>query len=261
MSIGISTSCFYPLETENSLKKIGEMDIHTSEIFFNAYCEIQKPILDDLKQISKEYCIDIKSIHPFSSCAEPFFLFSNYKRRFYDTLEYYKKYLDAANELGAKFLIIHGSKLPLKIHENDYFERFSIMHEEGKKQGIIVAQENVFNHSSQDPVFLNKMKNFMGNDFNMVLDIKQIHRAKYVLDDFVPCFAENIVHIHISDNCTKETCLLPGTGTFDFSKLFKIMKLNNYCGSYIIELYRENFKEREELKTSYNYLDNLLNNC
>ncbi|MPM88590.1 hypothetical protein SDC9_135694 [bioreactor metagenome] len=135
------------------------------------------------------------------------------------------------------------------------------MHDEGKKQGIIVAQENVFNHASQDPEFLKKMKVFMGNDFHMVLDIKQIHRAQHDLDDFLPCFAPNVVHVHISDNNKHETCLPPGAGTFDFLKLFKMMNDCHYSGSYIIELYRENYQEYDELKLSYNYLNKLLNLC
>ena len=41
MRIGMSSSCFYPQETEASLRRIGEAGAKTAEIFFNAPSELE----------------------------------------------------------------------------------------------------------------------------------------------------------------------------------------------------------------------------
>ena len=48
MAIGASSSCFYPMETKESLEEIGKLDIHTAEIFFNADSELSKNYLKEL---------------------------------------------------------------------------------------------------------------------------------------------------------------------------------------------------------------------
>ncbi len=254
MNIGISTSCLYPLETEKSFEKLGEMGIKNTEIFFNAPSEITKDSIKNFNSIKDYYGMKVFSVHPFTSFAEPLFFFSSYERRFGEMLEFYKRYIDAANGLGAEFIAVHGSKLPGDISWETYFERFSILYEEGKKQGIIFAQENVFNHFSQSPDFLRKMKKYMGDDFKMVFDIKQMRKAEYSLSDFLPEFSENIVNIHISDHNENHFCMPPGKGSFDFGNLFGEMKKVDYKGAYIIELYRKNFENTEELKTSFDFL-------
>ena len=54
MKIGVSTACYYPLETELSLKEVGKAGIDTTEIFFNASIELEQNFVDELKSI-KDY--------------------------------------------------------------------------------------------------------------------------------------------------------------------------------------------------------------
>ena len=51
MNIGVSSACFYPLETEKSIEEIGKLGIKTSEIFFNSPMELKSPILDEIIKI------------------------------------------------------------------------------------------------------------------------------------------------------------------------------------------------------------------
>lgn len=254
MSVGASSSCFYPLETKDSLIEIGKLGIHTAELFFNADSELSKDYLNEINNIKSFYDIKTDSVHPFSSVCESFFFFSRYKKRFYETAEYYKKYYEAANEIGAKYLVIHGAKYPCEVSDEEYFERFGFLIEDGKKAGINVIQENVFSTCAGNPDFLKRMKAYLGDDFKFNYDIKQMRKCSFAYEDFVPVFKNSIVNIHVSDHNKDETCLPPGKGEFDFARLFREMKEAGYKGNYIIELYRHNFENPSEIKESLEYL-------
>ena len=45
IQIGASTACFYPLETERALKRVGELGFSTAEVFFNSFSELRGPLL------------------------------------------------------------------------------------------------------------------------------------------------------------------------------------------------------------------------
>lgn len=257
MSFGISTSCLYPQNTEKSLEELGKLGVKTCEVFLNSPSETTPEFAKILNEISTEYGIKIASVHPFSSFAETYMLFSEYLRRFDDMLEFYKRTFDLTASVGAKYSVIHGSLLPGKISDNEYIERFMCLYENGKKFGITVGQENVNRHFSESPGFLRKMRTAMGDDFKLIFDIKQAVRAGFNPLDFAEEFKKSIAHIHISDHKKSFDCLPPGKGEFDFKKLISIMDSANYSGDYIIELYRENFEKSKELKSALTYMQNL----
>lgn len=257
MAIGISTSCLYPLLTEKSLETLGRMGIKTCEIFLNSYGETSTDFAKELLKIKNEYGMKVASIHPFSSFSETHMLFSEYKRRFDDGLDFYKRCSETAAVLGAKVLVIHGSKFPAKINDDGYFERFGKLVEAGREYGITVCQENVHSHFSESPEFLKKMRAYLKDDFRMVFDVKQAVRSGYNPLEFAEEFKNEIAHVHLSDHIPGLDCLPPGTGKFAFKKLFDIMKSVNYSGDYVIELYRSNYGEPEELIKALRYLQNL----
>lgn len=257
MAFGISTSCLYPQNTEDAFITLGKLGVKTCEVFLNAPSETTVDFAKKLNKIKNEYGMKIVSVHPFSSFAETYMLFSEYKRRFYDSLEFYKQNFEAAAEAGADFSIIHGSLLPGKISAEEYFGRFIRLYEEGQKFGIDVCQENVNRHFSESPDFLSKMKNALGDKFRLVFDVKQAVRAGYNPIEFAEEFKNDIVHLHISDHNSSHDCLPPAKGDFDFKKLISVMDSANYGGDYIIELYRADFKKAEELKTALEYVQNL----
>ena len=87
MKIGISSSCLYPMYTEESFKLIASNGVKLSEIFFNANCELQTSFIKQLREIKDEYDVTLSSVHPTMSLAESFMLFSNYDRRFNEGLD------------------------------------------------------------------------------------------------------------------------------------------------------------------------------
>lgn len=255
MPIGVSSSCLYPLSPLESLEILGKLGVKTSEVFINSPSELTLEYAKKLNNLKEEYGINILSLHPFTSFAETVMLFSEYKRRFTDMLEYYKYIFEVTAALGAEITVIHGSKLPGKIPHEEYFERFGMMVEEGKKSGITVAQENVNNHFSESPEFMKTMRAYLGDNFKMVFDVKQAVRAGFEPLGFAKEFANEIVHVHLSDHKEGFDCLPPSEGIFDFGKLFEIMKAADYNGSYVVELYRHNYGEPAELVKSMQYLE------
>jgi sugar phosphate isomerase/epimerase len=257
MSIGVSTSCYYPLATELAFKKIASLNVKTCEIFFNSFSELEKPFLKEICKIRDDYGMRVPSVHPFLSFGEPYLLFSEYERRFLDTIEFYKKYFEAANFLGAKFLVMHGGKESKYVADDLFFERFAKLAQEGRKSGIIVAQENVVNYRGQSPDLLVNMKAFIGDDFKIVLDIKQAGRAGYSPFEFIEQLPGSIVHIHISDSNGQQDCMPPGEGSFDFVRLLAEMKAAGDEGDYIIELYRHNFEDDSQIVAAKHYMEHL----
>lgn len=254
LEIGASTACFYPLETEKALARLGKLGFSVAEVFFNAYSEMHGPLLEKICRECRTYGMRVVSVHPFTSGTEPYFLFGAYERRYLDTLEYYKRYFDAANALGAKVLVIHGAKKGASVPEETYFERFHKLACLGKEQGVFVAQENVVDFASESADFLARMRSALGSDFHMALDIKQA-----VLSGLDPLalarqFAGEIIHIHASDHRPGQACLPPGEGGFDFAALWELLRQKGYHGDAVIELYAHNFESDAQLQRSGAFL-------
>ena len=118
-NIGVSTACFYPMKTEDPLKLLGESGFEIAEVFLNSFSELEDGYLYELRRIAEYYGMRISSVHPFTCFPEGFLLFSEYERRFQDGVEFYKRYCNAANILGGKFIVPHGdgerNKLPIEL--------------------------------------------------------------------------------------------------------------------------------------------------
>ncbi len=259
MRVGASSACFFPLETEKALDEVLRLGFKTAEVFFNTSSELEEPFVRELRKNADDHDAKILSVHPFSSSLESNCIFAEYSRRFDDFIGLYQKHFHAAAMLGANVVVIHGSVAKQKRDLSDefYFDRFQKLVDLGKREGVRVCQENVVRFRSQDVEFLKRMRTALGDDFNMVFDIKQAVRSGYdpfyVLDEF----KNDIVHIHLSDNSPEADCMPPGRGCFDFKRLFDFMRQSNYNGGYVIEIYSKGYNVAEELKLSKNYLENL----
>lgn len=258
MDFGISSACFYPLETEKSLKNIGELGIRNAEIFFNAPCELSGNIFREVLAIKDHYGIDVKSIHPCTSVCEPLFFFSDYERRFYDMLDFYKKYFNACAQLGAEVLVMHGMKTVMRIPDEQYFERFAKLFAVGREYGVTVSQENVHLFASGDPAFLKEMKDYLKDDFRLVFDVKQMRRCGFNEDDFLDDMIDDIIHVHISDSNAQKDCLPPGEGDYDLKGLLKKLEGSSFDGTCLIELYSSGFNDYSQLKRSFDHLCGLV---
>lgn len=258
MNLGVSTACFYPLETELSLEKIGKAGVKHTEIFFNALCELKQSFVDMLLDIKEEYGINVTSLHPTMSLAESFMIFSAYDRRYREAEEQYKRYSEIAAQLGAEYIIMHGGKPNGILSDEEYCERYMRLNELTLENGVRILQENVVRFRAGDIEFMRSMKNILGSDAAFCIDIKQSIRCGYDPFDLIREFSDNIRHFHISDHSTASDCLLPLDGGFEFGKFFDCLRNNSYDGSCIIEVYRNSYKEYTEIFNSYNRLKNYI---
>ncbi len=55
MKTGISTACLYPMETEQALALLLSLGYRRFEVFLNAFEELEKPFLRELKRRAEEY--------------------------------------------------------------------------------------------------------------------------------------------------------------------------------------------------------------
>ena len=230
--LGVSSACFYPEMTETALETAGKCGFHNVELFINSHSELDDEFVDKLLAIKKKYSLNIVSLHPFASFAGSFYLFSNYERRYTDILPLYDRMFEVTAKLGADIFVFHGAKIPGSISDEEYCRRFSHLIKMGKKYGVRVCQENVVHHRSESPEYLKMMKDNIGDDFNIVLDVKQAYRAGYNPYEFIDMLGDSIVHIHISDRNMEKDCITPLKGVFDFKKLFDTMKNKGYDGKY-----------------------------
>lgn len=257
MEIGVSSSCFYPALIEESLKAVGRSGAKTAEIFFNSVCELDGDILNELCRIREYYNIQVRSIHPFTSGFEPYLLFSNYNRRTNDGIEFYKRYFEAANVLGAELVVLHGGKSPKKYTPELYAENYLKLHNAARKAGVFIAHENVNNCLCADPHYMKTVADYIGDEFKMILDIKQCRRTNQSEFEFIELLGDKIAQVHLSDGTSEHDCLAPGAGSYDFKKLFGALKNHGYNNTAVIELYRDNFKDESDIKSSLEYLKSI----
>ena len=257
MTTGISTACLFPLLTEKALEKLLKEGTKTLEIFFNSPCESNKEFIMSLMPLLNEYGAKVVSLHPCTSAFETLSFFGRYERRFYDSVECYKKLFYACNLLGADIVVFHGAKKQFHIERELYFERFGKLCEEGRKFGVNVCQENVEG-------FLGGGKDFMASllkalpETKTVFDVKQCCRNHLDPMDMLETMGKSVYHVHLSDHNSENICMLPGDGNFDFRKFFTRLYQLGFDKNIIIELYRNNFKHSSDLIRSKKLIDNIL---
>ena len=260
MKTGVSTACLYPMETTDALDALLKNGVDCFEFFSNTFSEIQKDYYSSLISMINKYGASVRSIHPFTSGYEPYLIFSGYKKRYLETLEFYRYYFSCAADMGAKIVVLHGDRKTPKngISDEEYFERFAACAKIGREYGVTLAQENVNAFRSQSPDFIVRMKEYLGSEAAFVFDIKQSVRAGCNPCDMCRAMGDRLVHVHLNDNNMYSDCLLPGQGNTDYKKIFDILKINGYSGDFIIEVYRSNFNELGELVDSYQCFKDLV---
>ncbi len=262
MKIGVSSACLYPMETIASIRTLTECGVDFFEIFFNTISEIEQGYVDEIKKLLNSADANVCSIHPFTSGYEPYLLFTDYERRYRDTLEFYKKYFYCAARLGAKIIVIHGDRKTAAngISDEEYFEKFAELSKIANEYGVTLAQENVNAFRSQRPEFVRKMREYLGGASSFVFDIKQAVRSGTDPYEMCSAMGDRLVHIHLNDNSPDSDCLLPGSGSMDYEKLLNLLNRIGYQGDIVIEVYRRSFGDISELKASYEYVKKLCEN-
>lgn len=259
MRIGISTASFYPLPTEESLLKLGNSGVDTTEIFFNSISELSDEFISKLITIRQEKGINVTAVHPFTSGYEPYLFSRSYPRRYNDTLDLYRRYANAGAKLGAKFLVLHGDRITTPEKVSEYCEHFLKLSRVVEQEGIMLTQENVNRFCASNPDFIRSMVENLGNRAMFTFDVKQCVRSGYSPWEVYDAMRGHIAHIHLSDHNDVSDCMLPGRGEFPFEKLFRIALADGYDGAALVEVYSNSYVTDEQLINSYKILQNKYN--
>jgi len=209
----------------------------------------------------RHFEVTCRSVHPYTCAMEPMMFFSGYSRRIGDALEYYKRYFEAMNILGAEIFIFHGNKSIMNTPNELYFESFYRLVRTAAEFGIIVAQENVSRCSSGSLSFMKEMANSLKDDAKFVLDIKQAVRAGESSFEILKTLKDHIVHVHISDHGEMGDCLRIGRGRFNVKGFLSLLNEYSPDCSVMLELYRSNFDGISDLVGNYNILRKMISNA
>lgn len=235
------------------MSRLAAAGVGTVEIFLNTFSELEESYLKDLKTLLGES--GVVSLHPFTSGLEPFLFFTDYDRRYCDGIELYKRYFQACAFLGARYLVFHGDRKDSAFEQALYFERFARLNDCAKTFGVELLQENVARCRSNSPAFVTAMRAYLRDKVGFVLDTKQCLRSGTTADEMLEAMGNCVQHVHISDSAPGFDCLPPGKGTFDFAGFYRKLKKNSYRGAVLIELYRQNYSDEEELLASFENLN------
>jgi sugar phosphate isomerase/epimerase len=254
--IGISTACFFPMLTEQALERTLALGCEVAEVFINSPSEVSPAFARHIKAQADGANAGIVSMHPCSSEYEGASFFGRYPRRFNDALDTYKRIFEMCATAGAGFLAFHGARTYYNIEQAVYFERFDRIAKAAGAFGVVLCQENVSRFFSGGVGFISEMRRQLP-DAKFLLDIKQAVRAGIDPFEMLDAMGDALVHIHASDHNAQRDCMAPGCGSFDFEKLARRLFENGYAGDIIVELYRRDFKDEDQLAQSKRVLENI----
>lgn len=258
MQAGVSTACTYPQLLEDALYELALNGITHTEFFVNADADITRARVHTLCSMMEHFGVTCKAVHPFACPIEPMMLFSGYERRVDDMIDYYRRYFEVMNRLGAEIFVFHGNDNKHAVSPEFYCERYLRLVEAGKAQGIIVAQENVERCQSGKLHFLREMSRLLGEDAHFVLDVKQAVRAGEDPVTMLHMLGPKVCHVHISDHGEKGDCLLLGAGSFRIRSFLEVLHTYDPEASVILELYRQSYRGISDLVGSYRMLSHMI---
>ncbi len=258
MRTGISSACYYPMETEQALEHCGRLGFRNLELFINCGSEMHGEYFDRVIRVIREYDFQIGSLHPYTSFLESYMLFGPYERRVGELIDFYRHYFDFCNVIGADKLVFHGGSTDAFADNEVYFDRYAQLHRAAQAFGVKLTHENVVKKRSQSPRFMKALADYIGPDFAMTLDIKQCRRAGEDPYEFIRLLGKQIVNVHVSDVRGGQDCAVPFTGSFAFEPFVRALHQVGYRGNYIIELYRDCYGHEDEIQRAARQFDELL---
>ncbi len=258
MQIGISTANLYPMALEDTLTAIGGMGADVTEVFINTQCEITPDFARLLRARADDAGLTIRSLHSYTSCFEPYLIFSAYERRFEDGLKVFGPIFEAAAVMGADYVILHGDRDPGVLPAPASIRRFEQLYDLGREYGVTLLQENVVRFRACHPAHVRAMREQLGDKAQFTFDLKQCRRTGIAPEEMIDAMRGAIRHVHISDATAEHDCLMPGAGNVDFVHILRLLRDSGFDGALIIELYRHNFGDVGELANGVRTLQNAL---
>ncbi|MBO5362848.1 MAG: sugar phosphate isomerase/epimerase [Clostridia bacterium] len=262
MKIGVSTaSLFLRYDNEESVAVLNGLGVDVAEIFLTSFCEYKPAFARLLKE--RKGNMNVHSVHILNTQVEPQ-LFNAHHRVRADSFSTLGEIMESAGVLGAKYYTFHGgarfkkaSRNPL----NDDFDRIGTRIAEVadfcEDRGVTLCLENVEWATYNRPGVFSAIR-ARAPKIKGVLDIKQARISGYPYEEYLAEMAENIATVHLSDVREDGKMCLPGKGFFDFETLLKRLRDVGFNGALIVEAYKNDYQEIQELKESCDFLKEIL---
>lgn len=269
MRTGISTACFYGRElNEDAIAEIGKLGVKNAEIFFSCLGEYEPSFAKQIKKILSDYGIKMVSVHAMPTQFEPQ-LFSFHPKQYKEALDIYSRVLDAGAILGAEVYVFHGPihlKQAKKLDIDMEFaaERADKIADMAAERNIAFCYENVHWCWFKKPEFARNLLKYCDNDnLCFTLDLKQAAQSGYSPGEFIDAMGDRLKHIHLCDYIIdKEKGIIPVApfcGEADFEVLRSRLNEQNYGGCLMLEIYKDNYKDYDNLKSIYDKVDKYFN--
>jgi len=263
-----ASSCGYETVTEDLLREYQKGGVSIMEIspkYSGLSVEECRKILKkfnpaEVKKNAQEMEIELWSFHlPFGALVNPA---SPDKKVREDAVELNKEIINTAAEAGIGIAVVHGSFEPIADCDREESmkaakESIYLINEEAKKNGVILAVENLprtcLGKNSDE------IKEFLAVDKSIAVCFDVNHLLEESHKDFVEGVGENIVTLHVSDyDFVDERHWLPGRGKIDWQELIDLLKKVNYTGPFMNELGTtfENVREKGKVTFKEIYEEN-----
>lgn len=256
MKIGISTACFYPDKTENTLERIVALGFGEIEVFVNAPSESTVDYARGLRDQANRLGLQIVAFHPFTSFAETYCLFGSYAPRRQDFYDIYKGYFEAAATMGACVFNFHGCRSEWPISVEEYCEIYATLFDLAKREGVIFSQENVKCHYAGHSDFVLDMKRILQKDVYFTLDVKQAKRCGEDPCRLRDAMGENLIHFHASDYLEDGSCALPGRGMCDYAAILN-EHIRSDAVTKVVEVYSGDYQQDVQLWEAADFINKL----
>lgn len=258
MQTGISTaSLFGRFYSEDALSLFNEKGVTTAEVFLESFCEYNREFGEFLA--TRKGNTKIHSVHTLTTQFEST-LYSLNERAQKDSFTLLDKTMQAAKALNAKYYTFHGLA---RVKRTPYvidFERTGAITQRiidvCAKYGVTLAYENVHWAYYNYIGFFSELKKRTAK-LKGTFDIKQARQSGVDYREFIDEMGEDIVTAHLSDIDANGKMCLPGRGVTDFKEVFTRLRDKGFDGALLLEVYKNDFKELNELFDSLSYITDL----
>ena len=261
MRLGLTSAAFYGrMETEDAAAHLTTLPLDCCEVFLETSSEYSADFAQVVRRnLGHLPCV---SVHPKGTQFEPD-MFGQSARQRNDAFSTFTRVLDAGEQLGAKYYVLHGPvsvvgrvTLP-RIRALE--ERFALMQSAAQAHHMEILWENVYYgavSSAEDfRAILSRLP-----DLHFVLDVKQAWRGHADPIALAREFGGRIRHLHLLDRTTAGDICLPGEGCFDIPLLLRVLADSGYTGDVIIEPYAYQTEDGDALRRSVEWMRGVMRN-
>lgn len=252
MKTGISTASFFlRQELEQAFETIKGLGADCVEVFYNTFYEYRPEFSRKLDANG----IEVSSFHVNAHHIEHS-LFNPSRRVRGDAYYWLDQVMRSAQILGCKAYTFHG-KVGKTENLDEIVDYLRYAVEFCARYGVNLCLENVVWSLYNKPKIFSYLKERIPSLCG-VFDIKQARRSGYKYAEFIEDMKGAISHVHLSDVDKDGKMCLPGKGVYDFKEILTRLRDAGFDGNILIEVYKDDFSDTQELKASLEYLNEII---